>query len=330
MNRKSIEPNINGANPQRIGFSYESDLSDFHGKPAALEDGADYAMDEYLLLDATKLTLQHQQQAGQAPVAMTNKVQAAFSALHSRRHAKRRAWLLSNGKGYQLNHLTDHNTNLHSRHSSLQDSLHAITHPANPEDRLAERVINWLDLAGRTDIVKSSTPLPGSSISNSAVLPSSQRINRQSHRAMGLKRNVAQRESHRKPSATKHALINYCPSSSNAKPITIVFNKEGVPVRFNRPPRNIDLCALSKSASTTRRMAGQLSAARLYNGAALAPAMEDTRTPPHSSRGLNASQHDSRKQLHIFMPSLPKKGLLLAAPASNEDTLSASLSELYC
>ncbi|TDG42219.1 hypothetical protein AWZ03_011357 [Drosophila navojoa] len=322
---------------KRGGVSCESDLSDFHGKPTALEYGADYTLDEYLLLGATKLTLQHQQQqqqqqqhlqAGQAPAAGTNKVQSAFSALHSRRHVKRRAWVLSSGKGYQLTHLTDHSSNSLSRRSSLQDALHAMAHPANPEERLAERVINWLDLAGRADIVKSSTSLPGSGIINSAVLPGSRRISRQSQRAMGLKRTIIQRETPRKPHAAKHAVMNYCPNPSNAKPITIVFNKEGVPVRFNRPPRNIDLCALSKSPGTTRRNAGQLSAARLYNGAAAPSAVDVARTPPHSSRELNASHHESRKQLHIFMPSLPKKGFLLAATTANEDALSASLSEL--
>ncbi|EDW10851.1 uncharacterized protein Dmoj_GI18334 [Drosophila mojavensis] len=319
---------------KRGGVSYESDLSDFHGKPTASEYGTDYTLDEYLLLGATKLTLQHQQQhqhqqqlqASQAPAAGTNKVQSAFSALHSRRHAKRRAWVLSSGKGYQLNHLTDHSSNSHSRRSSLQDALHTIAHPANPEERLAERVINWLDLAGRADIVKSSTPLPGSGIINSAALPGSQRISRQGHRAMGLKRSITQRETPRKPTAARHAVMSCSPS--NAKPITIVFNKEGVPVRFNRPPRNIDLCALSKSPGTARRMAGQLSAVRLYNGAAAPSAVDAARTPPHSSRDFNGSQHESRKQLHIFMPSLPKKGLLLSATAANEDALSASLSEL--
>ncbi|XP_030563533.1 uncharacterized protein LOC115764552 [Drosophila novamexicana] len=311
-------------NAKRAG-NYESESNELNGKSTATENYADYSLNEYLLLDATKLTLQHQQQVCQTQGVMSNKVQAAFTVLHSRRHSKRRAWLLSSDKGYQLDHLADHQP--HSRRSSLQDSL--VTSTVNPEERLAERVINWLDLAGRADIVKASTPVPVSS--SSAMLSRSHRISRHNQRGMALKRSatgtLAPREAPRKP-ATKQAVMNYCANSSNAKPITIIFNKEGVPVRLNRPPRNIDLCALSNSASTTRRMAGQLASARLYHGTAAAPTAKDARTPPHSSRGLNATQQDSRKQLHIFMPSLPKKGLLLAA-SSNEDALSASFSELY-
>ncbi|EDV91158.1 GH15709 [Drosophila grimshawi] len=324
---------------KRVGASYQSESCQFVDKSMAIEDSVDYTLDEYLLLDATKLTLQRQQQVSQAQAAMANKVQATFSTLHSRRHAKRRAWLVSSGKSYQLDHhhLTDQHSHLHSRRSSLQDAHAGSTLTTNPEERLAERVINWLDLAGRADIVKVATP--ATPVTSSSA---SQRVSRQGHRGMGLKRcatgTVSQRETPRK-TVTKQAVVNYCSNPSNAKPITIIFNKEGVPVRLNRPARNIDLCSLSTSASTTRRLAGQLASARLYNGTAgaaaaapsataVAPTLERTRTPPQSSRGLTAKQQECRKQLHIFMPSLPKKGLLVAA-TSSEDALSASFSDLY-
>ncbi|XP_034479871.1 uncharacterized protein LOC117785764 [Drosophila innubila] len=319
-------------------INHQIDSCELYDQSTTLDDSCDYTLDEYLLLDATKLTLQRQQQAGQGPGGMANKMQNGFSNFSGRqssRHAKRRAWLLSSGKSYQLDHLTDYHS--HSRRSSLQDAPATSTHIANPEERLAERVLNWLDLAGRADIVKAATPLQVNS--NSSILPrSSQRSNRLNQRGMSFKRistaASAQRVVPRKP-ATKQPpalpspALNYRSNSSNAKPITIIFNKEGVPVRLNRPARNIDLCALSNSASTTRRLAGHLASARLYNGQTATPTTtEETRTPPSSSRGLNATQLDSRKQLHIFMPSLPKKGLLLATTTSSEDVLSASFSDL--
>ncbi|XP_034109514.1 uncharacterized protein LOC117571470 [Drosophila albomicans] len=327
----------------RRGINHQHDSCESHDPSTAFEESVDYALDEYLLLDATKLTLQRQQQVGQAQGALANKLQTSFSNLHGRqssRHAKRRAWLLSSGKSYHLDHLMDYHSL--SRRSSLQDAPATSSHIGNPEERLAERVLNWLDLAGRADIVKAATPMASSSNANgSTLLPrSSHRSNRHSHshRGMSLKRistAASQRvAAPRKPaSAAKQPsplppAVNYRSNSSNAKPITIIFNKEGVPVRLNRPARNIDLCALSNSASTTRRLAGHLASARLYNGHTPSPTLEETRTPPVSSRGLNTNQLDSRKQLHIFMPSLPKKGLLLAATTSTDDVLSASFSEL--
>lgn len=318
--------------------AYQSnDSCDYFEQSAALEQNVEYTLDEYPLLDATKLTLQ--QQAGQAQVVMANKMQNACTSnctgRHNGRHAKRRAWLLSSGKSYHLDHLTDYHS--HSRRSSLQDAQAVSNHAANPEERLAERVLHWLDLAGRTDIVKAAAPLTAGS--NSALLPrSSPRSKRHNQRGLSLKRistaMVAQRP-YSKKSATAAPKQQQMPaavncrsnSSSNAKPITIIFNKEGVPVRLNRPARNIDLCSMSNSVSTTRRLAGQLASARLYNGHSGTPTPDETRTPPHSSRGLAAAQLDSRKQLHIFMPSLPKKGLLLSN-TSAEDALTASFSDL--
>lgn len=325
---------------RRGGISHQNDSCESHDQSTALEDCCDYTLDEYLLLDATKLTLQRQQQVGQAQSGMAYKMQTGFSNINGRqnsRHAKRRAWLLSSGKSYQLDHLTDYHSHSLSRRSSLQDAPATNTHVANPEERLAERVLNWLDLAGRADIVKAATPMPVKS-GNSLLPRSSQRSNRNSHRGMSLKRMSAAASVHRvqapKKSATKQQAslpppaVTYRSNSSNAKPITIIFNKEGVPVRLNRPARNIDLCTLSNSASTTRRLAGHLASVRLYNGQTPTPTTEESRTPPSSSRGLNVTQLDSRKQLHIFMPSLPKKSLLLATTTSSEDVLSASFSDL--
>ncbi|XP_033234755.1 uncharacterized protein [Drosophila pseudoobscura] len=305
--------------------------------------------DEYLLLDATKLTLQ-QQQSFPALAGRMNPTSSSATALGSKeqrqnsRQAKRRAWLLSRGKTYHLDHhLAEHQ----SRRSSLQDPSTLSVTASNPEERLAERVLHWLDLAGRTDIVKEAPIQPVTS--SAQVARSNQRSQRIQHRGVSLKRMATTAASHqrsvaRKPSAKPQQTSNHtvvtCSSTSasanaNAKPITIIFNKEGIPVRLNRPARNIDLCALSSSASATRRLAGQLASARLYSGAAASPSHSDeTRTPPHSSRGLAANgagssvSLDSRKQLHIFMPSLPKKGLLPSVAGSGEDALSVSFSEL--
>ncbi|XP_041448946.1 uncharacterized protein LOC111077141 [Drosophila obscura] len=319
-------------------------------------------LDEYLLLDATKLTLQQQQQSFPTLGGRMSATSGSATALGSReqrqnsRQAKRRAWLLSRGKTYNLDHhLAEHQ----SRRSSLQDPSTAPMTANNPEERLAERVLHWLDLAGRKDIVKEAAIQPVTS--SAQVARANQRSQRIHHRAVSLKRMVTAagcasqqrsmvRKSSTKPQQTSNHTVVSCSSASasasananaNAKPITIIFNKEGIPVRLNRPARNIDLCALSSSASATRRLAGQLASARLYSGAAASPPhSEETRTPPHSSRsglaatGLGSSVSlDSRKQLHIFMPSLPKKGLLAtpaagAAAGSGEDALSVSFSEL--
>ncbi|XP_034651803.1 uncharacterized protein LOC117890830 [Drosophila subobscura] len=316
-------------------------------------------LDEYLLLDATKLTLQQQQSFPSLGGRMNGNSGSALGSREQRqnsRQAKRRAWLLSRGKTYHLDHhLPEHQ----SRRSSLQDPSATTVTANNPEERLAERVLHWLDLAGRTDIVKEV--VPSQPVSSSAqVARANQRSQRIHHRAVSLKRMATaagsgshQRSMARKPipkpqqtSQSTHTVVS-CSSASanananaNAKPITIIFNKEGIPVRLNRPARNIDLCALSSSASATRRLAGQLASARLYSGAAASPPHSDeTRTPPHSSRGALANglgssvSLDSRKQLHIFMPSLPKKGLLAppaggAGAGSGEDALSVSFSEL--
>ncbi|XP_017081564.2 uncharacterized protein LOC108114902 [Drosophila eugracilis] len=308
----------------------------------SLEDSVEY-LDDYLLLDATKLTLQQQQSlptlGGRPGPGYST---TGGGSRHNSRQSKRRAWLLSRGRTYNMDLHVDHQ----SRRSSLQDATSTLTTTTNnPEDRLAERVLHWLDLAGRTDIVKDKEPSPPAT-SSAQLARSAQRIQRNNHRSMSLKRvavaaanpqRSVTRKTIAKPSPpAAQQVTTSCMSSSNAKPITIIFNKEGVPVRLNRPARNIDLCTLSSSASTTRRLAGQLASARLYSGASASPIAEESRTPPLSGRGIGTSAaSDSRKQLHIFMPSLPKKGLLAAGcttgsglGGSGEDALSTTFSEL--
>ncbi|KAI8037610.1 uncharacterized protein LOC128255616 [Drosophila gunungcola] len=330
------------------GSDQQSQSCEFYEQ--STEESEEY-LDEYLLLDATKLTLQQQQSLpalGGRPGPAPSLGGGQRDQRHNSRQSKRRAWLLSRGRTYHLDHQMDH----HSRRSSLQDAASSLTTTANnPEERLAERVLHWLDLAGRTDIVKEAVPVPSPPVATSSaqLAKSAHRLQRSQHRSMSLKRVAAaaaanhQRSVARKPIAkpppsaqqvtTSPASISA--SNANAKPITIIFNKEGVPVRLNRPARNIDLCTLSSSASTTRRLAGQLASARLYSGASASPLTEDSRTPPLSSRGMASAASDSRKQLHIFMPSLPKKGLLAVGSAagsgiggSGEDALSTSFSEL--
>ncbi|XP_032572717.1 uncharacterized protein LOC6609017 [Drosophila sechellia] len=310
----------------------------------SVEDSVEY-LDEYLL-DATKLTLQQQQSlptlgGRPGPAPSTGGGQRGEQRQQSRQ-SKRRAWLLSRGRTYNMEH---HHIDHQSRRSSLQDATSTLSTTANnPEERLAERVLHWLDLAGRTDIVKEKVVTPPAS-GSAQLARSAQRMQRSHHRSMSLKRVAAAAVNHQRSVARKHSakpppvapqVTSSSVSASNAKPITIIFNKEGVPVRLNRPARNIDLCTLSSSASTTRRLAGQLASARLYSGATASPLPEDSRTPPLSGRGMGSSAaSDNRKQLHIFMPSLPKKGLLAAGSTtgsgmggSGEDTLSTSFSEL--
>ncbi|XP_017131941.1 uncharacterized protein LOC108149079 [Drosophila elegans] len=331
------------------GSDQQSQSCEFYEQ--STEDSEEY-LDEYLLLDATKLTLQQQQSLpalGGRPGPAPSLGVGQRDQRHNSRQSKRRAWLLSRGRTYHLDHQMDHQ----SRRSSLQDAASSLTTTANnPEERLAERVLHWLDLAGRTDIVKEAVPVPSPPVATSSaqLARSAHRLQRSQHRSMSLKRVAAAAANHqrsvaRKPIAksppsappvtTPPAPASACATNTNAKPITIIFNKEGVPVRLNRPARNIDLCTLSSSASTTRRLAGQLASARLYSGASASPLTEDSRTPPLSSRGMASATSDSRKQLHIFMPSLPKKGLLAAGSAagsgiggSGEDALSTSFSEL--
>ncbi|ALC41629.1 CG13331 [Drosophila busckii] len=211
-----------------------------------LDESAEYSLEEYLLLDATKLTLQYQSTNS---LAVKANVPNQTTRYPSCRHAKRRAWLSS--RSYQQEQLADQHASFHSH--SRRSSLSAMGSTAgsnNPEERLAERVLNWLDLAGRADIVKSATPATppagNSSSNNSAQHNRSTRSSRHRQRSCQLKRVAStQRVVPRKQlskSQPQPSAVGCCNNANaNAKPITIIFNKEGVPVRLNRPARNIDL-----------------------------------------------------------------------------------------
>jgi len=171
------------------------------------EESVEY-LDEYPLLDATKLTLQQQQSmptvGGRPGPAPSTGGGHRAEQRHNSRQSKRRAWLLSRGRTYNLDHHVDHQ----SRRSSLQDATSTLaTTSNNPEERLAERVLHWLDLAGRTDIVKDKVPSPPAT-SSAQLARSAQRMQRNHHRSMSLKRVAAAAANHqrsvaRKPSAYK-------------------------------------------------------------------------------------------------------------------------------
>lgn len=260
---------------------------------------------------------------------------------------------------------------LYSRHSSLQDLQSTLSQAhSHADERLAERVLNWLDLAGKRfdtqqdqaqpDISEMgkrpkkpiAKPLTTQASQTSSVAASSNKAHVQ------RSANTTQTQSH------AHSQTTTAQSSSNAsrarkqvryasavrpeqnpiasqtdqvrsadpvKHITIIFDREGMPVRFNRPVRNIDLCTLSASPSTVRRMAGTLASARLYNEGERAIMHPTLKTVSPKQRRSNELEHgayaaksrqkrshdagafDAKKQLHIFMPNLPKKGLLTPA-----------------
>lgn len=226
---------------------------------------------------------------------------------------------------------------LYSRKNSLHDSKNDTL-----DERLAERVLHWLDLKGKEELLKNINQLKDMEVklSKTAKL-----------RQDSIKRyyNNKLQQSSRKTKSTKNKNVeraNTCNQvqtkpSEPVKHITIIFNKDGQPIRFNRPARNIDLCALSASPSTTRRLAGSLASARLYKSAENTRCLKSSYQKAKESGGnksLSAHRrldtvadltnsnlqkrlldntlqanfnnlHDAKKQLHIFMPTLPKKGL---------------------
>lgn len=261
-------------------------------------------------------------------------------------------------------------SDFHSRRSSLQD-LNAEK-PIAPDERLAERVLNWLDLAGNEDFLKNlneckemevkltkTTKLRRDSIRK--TLSKNWSSNHNNSHTSGIPKLKAPKVKLNHLGSADKSLRD---SSEAVKHITIIFNKEGQPIRFNRPAKNIDLCALSTSPSTTRRLAGSLASARLYksaensrlhsersldgkikkaggSGAYSARRRLDTvadltnsnlqkRLKDTAAMGSYNSLHDAKKQLHIFMPTLPKK--VVATTCGTEDgisELSQNLSE-YC
>lgn len=237
------------------------------------------------------------------------------------------------------------------------------------DEKLAERVLNWLDLAGNEDFVKN---LQDYTKDMEVKLTKTSKLRRDSIRKTQNSRNNHTSTTLLHPTPkTKSAKIkphipeNISPKTPGepVKHITIIFNKEGQPIRFNRPAKNIDLCALSASPSTTRRLAGTLASARLYKSAEnsrlnsersrtaksrnmdqaysarrrldtvadLTNSNLQKRLKDNSLMGSYNSLHDSKKQLHIFMPTLPKKGVTIGGCTAEDGVseLSHNLNE-YC
>ncbi|XP_036333737.1 uncharacterized protein LOC118744669 [Rhagoletis pomonella] len=299
----------------------------------------------------------------------------------SRTHQKRATLFFSNHavRRGPLHELYE----LYSRHSSLQDLQSTLSQAnSHADERLAERVLNWLDLAGKRvdtqqaqpidtiDMVKrpkksyvklmpsQAPPGPneiskkGMRIANTqtqASAPPPPAVPSRSRKNMRNATSGIRAEQSPCVTATANQPAAHSRPSDPVKHITIIFDREGVPVRFNRPVRNIDLCTLSTSPATVRRLAGPLASARLYSEAEKcvanqAPPTTTKAKPPkprtsdmeYGTFGTKASHKrphdtgvfDAKKQLHIFMPSLPKKGLLTAVGpnvsgcGSVDDTLS--------
>ncbi|XP_029407047.2 uncharacterized protein LOC115066326 [Bactrocera dorsalis] len=260
---------------------------------------------------------------------------------------------------------------LYSRHSSLQDLQSTLSQAnSHADERLAERVLNWLDLAGkRIDTTQQTEaqrdisemgkrPKKPTAKAITTQAPQTATVATTSNKAHTLRFANTQTQPHPQSQTTtaqsssnatrSRKQVRYAsavrseqiPTASQTdqtrsadpvKHITIIFDREGVPVRFNRPVRNIDLCTLSASPSTVRRMAGTLASARLYNEGErsfVQPALKTVSAKQRRStelehgayaaksmqkRSHDAGTYDAKKQLHIFMPNLPKKGLLTAA-----------------
>ena len=229
-----------------------------------------------------------------------------------------------------------------SKRSSLQDLTSTISNLSNSNEKLAERVLNWLDLAGKSPAIRPASP----------VLDLQPK--KCSTRAATAKRNKTavqsspQPQTHQPLSRTTYSMSAKRPDS--VKHITIIFNKEGIPVRYNRPVRYTDLCR-SGYSNTTRRNSGGPFSANIYNrisagdkcdtmtpggAAAFEKASMDLKRPrvristvrknyendskikpnPIVSRRIletSCNLREMKKQLHIFMPNLPKKSNLTVA-----------------
>lgn len=256
---------------------------------------------------------------------------------------------------------------LYSRHSSLQDLQSTLSQTnSHADERLAERVLNWLDLAGKRidtqqgqpqkDISEMgkrprkptaktlSTQVPqGSSVTATNSKSHTQRsATTQTHHhtqsqtvAAQTSTNVSRSRKQVHYASAFHSAqtptmnqMDQARSADAVKHIAIIFDREGVPVRFNRPLRNIDLCTLSASPNTACRPAGMHSSTRLYNEAERTFVHPSLKSVPPKQRRSSDIEHgayaaklsqkrcdvagvlDAKKQLHIFMPNLPTKGLL--------------------
>ncbi|XP_054738481.1 uncharacterized protein LOC129244710 [Anastrepha obliqua] len=307
------------------------------------------------------------------PLLPSNRATQRRSTFFFRNHAPRRG---------PLHELYE----LYSRHSSLQDLQSTLSQVnSHADERLAERVLNWLDLAGKRidthktkpvdviEMVKRSKKVSAKVTPSqappqvSSSMTSTSKIHRPiTTRAQSLTQiqAVAPQPSTAASRGRKH--VRYASAmraeetpihttqmmqsrtTDPVKHITIIFDHEGVPVRFNRPVRNIDLSALSTSPATVRRLTGSLSSARLYSEAEKPASNQPAKTKLPKSRPStdveygaygakatlkrphDAGIFDAKKQLHIFMPNLMNKDLLTAvgANASGCDSIDDTLSGL--
>ncbi|XP_075166401.1 uncharacterized protein LOC142238594 [Haematobia irritans] len=321
------------------------------------------SVDDLFQIDSAKLTLHEPIKPGTAK--SSSKISRRRSSVLSRKFQSYDSYYNPN-RQTNPNRRTSELSEFFSRRSSLQD-LTADKQVA-PDERLAERVLNWLDLAGNEDFLKTlnefkdmevkltkTTKLRRDSV-RKALCKSSNVMqnngNNQNKNGFSIaKPKVAKPKAHNSSANTEPTCSHAKGSAEAMKHITIIFNKEGQPIRLNRPAKNIDLYNLSGSPGTARRLAGSLASARLYKSA------ENSRLNTERSRIAKVkdigqtfgarrrldtvadltnsnlqkrlkdsslmsmsygSLHDSRKQLHIFMPTLPKKGVGM----SNEDGVS--------
>lgn len=235
-----------------------------------------------------------------------------------------------------------------------------------PDELLAERVLHWLDLEGKEDFLKNLQELKEMEVK----LSKTSKLRQEAIKRFNNKTQTNQRNRSNKTKTSQRASTANNPrttkTSEAVKHITIIFDKEGQPIRLNRPAKNIDLCALSSSPSTTRRLAGTLASARLYKSAENSRCLNTnknvyskTKMRNECNNSLSARRrldtvadltnstlqkrlhenpmqggynhlHDSRKQLHIFMPTLLKKNLARGNYAAEEQIseLSHNFSEL--
>ncbi|KAL9913714.1 uncharacterized protein ACN2A1_001046 [Glossina fuscipes fuscipes] len=216
-----------------------------------------------------------------------------------------------------------------SRRSSLQDfSEKQIT----VDECLAERVLNWLDLAKKSD-----------------YLPYAKCRKIREMEKIYNKRDSSQQ----KPKNARDIHFSSRRERSKAvKQITIIFNREGRPVRVDPLVRNIELCTLSQNPRITKRLTSTSASARLYQSThgttcakSVIPAMrrrldtvadlatnqlqrrlqEDFQislTQVAAMPGNGKRCRETKKQLHVFMPSLSKKVSNVNQCGSPEDAIS--------
>uniref|UniRef100_A0A1A9WIY3 Uncharacterized protein n=1 Tax=Glossina brevipalpis TaxID=37001 RepID=A0A1A9WIY3_9MUSC len=217
-----------------------------------------------------------------------------------------------------------------SRRSSLQDfSEKQIT----ADECLAERVLNWLDLAKKSDYLPFRKTLEMEKTYN----------NKKKSDCNQQKEKNAQD-------------IHFSARRERLKPVkqvTIIFNREGKPVRVDRPIRNIDLYNLSKNVKITKRLTSTSASARLCESTC-GTTCGKSQTTSNFRRRLDtvadlATNHlqrrlqedfqtslsqvaampsngkcsrEAKKQLHVFMPSLSKKVSNGSQCSSTKDTIS--------